>query len=154
MKSNQWKTRGRIEEGLGADTRIVQLKWWENLWTLHILVNSPKTPVTWSLLWELSLSALSFFSQKEATIILTVKLSTGHSVSFILTLLSGKLCTQTIQNINAYCFTLAMSPFILLSKLLFVACLLKKVYQEGKPLEKKFFFQNRWGAQFPWKKCT
>ena len=43
-------------------------KWGKILWTLHKLCNPPQAPVTWSLLWELSLSPVSFFSWREATI--------------------------------------------------------------------------------------
>ena len=37
------------------------------LWTLHKLCSAPQIPVTWSFLWEVSLSPLSFFSWREAT---------------------------------------------------------------------------------------
>ena len=58
-------------------------KWEKILWKLHKLCNPPQTPVTWSLLWELSLSLLSFFSQREATIIsfLPISFNSHHQNS-------------------------------------------------------------------------
>ena len=71
-----------------------------------------------------------------------------------ITLLSSELCTLAVLKINnACCLTLAISHFILLSQLLFVPYLFENVYCEGKRLAESVHFQNRWGAQFAWKKC-
>ena len=71
-----------------------------------------------------------------------------------ITLRSSKLCIKAILEINPCRLTIAISSFVLLSQLLFVLCLLKNVYSEGKGQAASTYFQIPQGPQLVWKKCN